>query len=150
MVIEAVTEIVRHILCDALGVIVIDVAGNSADEGNQHRACSRHACQGHRVFAEGKIAQPGQKFGQLVLPDHVIDDDFQRPRRGNAHGGFDEHGDKDDDQPPAIGPDEIEHETVHSFARCGNRITLSRIFRVWRCLVGGFLHIIKPLVILAG
>ena len=119
MMIEAMAEIVRHILGDALGVIIVNVAGDRADQRDDHRADRRHAGQRHRVLAERKIPQPRQKLRQLVLPDHVIEDDLQRPRRGDAHRRLDEHRDEDDDQPAAIRPDEFEHQAGHALGRAG-------------------------------
>ena len=97
MMIETLPEVVGHILCHALGVVIVNVAGDRADQGDQHSAARRHPGQGQRVLAVGEIAQPPQELGQLVLPDYVINDDLQRPGRGDAHGRFDEHGDEDDD-----------------------------------------------------
>ena len=113
MMIEPLAQIVRHILRDALGVIVVDVTRERADRRDDDHAERRDAGQRQRVFARGKIAQPGEKLRQLVMADHVIDDDLQRPRRGDAHGRLDEHRDENDDQPFAVRPDQFEDEAEH-------------------------------------
>ena len=119
MMVEALAQVVRHILADALGVVIVDVARDRADHRDEHCAGRRHAGQGHRVLAKREIPQPRQELRQLVLPDHVIEDDLQRPRRGDAHRGLDEHRDEDDDQPPAIRPDEFKHQAGHAPRRAG-------------------------------
>ena len=119
MMVEAMAQVVRHILGDALGVVIVNVARDRADQRNKHRAGRRHAGQRHGVLAERKIPQPPQKLRQLVLPDHVIENDLQRPRRGDAHRRLEEHRDEDDDQPSAIRPDEFEHQAGHALGRLG-------------------------------
>ena len=48
-----------------------------------------------------------------MVADDVIEDDLQRPRRGDAHGRLDQHRDEDDDQPFAIRLNEFENEMEH-------------------------------------
>ena len=58
MVVEALAKIVRDILRDALGVVVVDIARDRADRRDQHDAERGHAGQRERVLAGGKVAQP--------------------------------------------------------------------------------------------
>src|SRR4030095_7982471 len=55
---------------------------------------------------------------QLVFPVDVIEDDLERPGRGNTHGRLNQHGNEDHDQPFAVRLDESENELEHALGGC--------------------------------
>ena len=50
------------------------------------------------------------------MADHAVEHDLERPRPGEAHRRFDQHGDQDDREPAAVGAHEIHDEGSHAAA----------------------------------
>ena len=102
MVVSPHAKIVRDPLSHALGVIVRDVGGERAHQrddddhecgggGNLHFAAA-----GEHRFQD--VVQPRRKF---VAADYIIQNDLERPGRGQAHSGLHHHGAQDKEK---IGP----------------------------------------------
>src|SRR5437773_8288109 len=97
-------QIVRDPLSDALGVVVSDVRCCCANRGDQHRGgCSDYgyvhfACTAWRVRRQGR-REPSM---EMVTPDDVVQDDFERPRPSQTHQGLDDHGHKYDRESPTV------------------------------------------------
>ncbi len=117
MVIKPPTKIARDILRNTFGEVIVDVTRDRADGSDCDRRERGHARKGQSVFARGEVAQPGQEVRQLVLPDDVIEDDLERPGRGDAHRRLNQHRDEDHDQPFAVRLDDFENEPEHAFRR---------------------------------
>ena len=106
MMVGAQAEIVGHPLPDALGVVVVDVGGERSQHRDNDHGQRRQSgnLQLAAAFEHGPdhLIEP---MRQLVGANHVVDDDLERPRRGQAHRGFDHHGKQDDQQGAAVGSD---------------------------------------------
>ena len=100
-------QVVRDVLADALGVVVLDVARQGAERRDHDHHDPRHEGELHLVAAERDEAQAVEPFGRLVGADDVVEDDLQRPRRGQAHRRLDEHGDEDDHERARVGPQQL-------------------------------------------
>ena len=100
-------QVVRDVLADALGVVVLDVAREGAERRDDDHHDPGHEGELHLVGAERDDAQPVEPFRCLVRADDVVEDDLQRPRRGQAHRRLDEHGDEDEHERPPIGPQQL-------------------------------------------
>ena len=50
---------------------------------------------------------------QRVVPDDAVEDDLQRPGRGEAHRRLDEHRDENDREPAAVRAEQVAHEAAH-------------------------------------
>ena len=103
-------QVVRDVLADALGVVVLDVARQGAERRDDDDHDPRHEGELHLVAAERDDAQPVEPFGRLVGADDVVEDDLQRPRRGQAHRRLDEHGGEDDHERARVGPQQLADE----------------------------------------
>jgi hypothetical protein len=59
------------------------------------------------------VVRPRKPLGQPVIAERVVEDELQRPRCGEAHQRLDHHRGEHDDQPTAIGPDQLADERQH-------------------------------------
>ena len=79
-------QVVRNPLANALGVVVIDIAGQRSDQRDHHEGQCRQGgdMQLVTVLQHGpdNLVQPVR---QLMIANNVVDDDFQRPGTGQAH-----------------------------------------------------------------
>jgi hypothetical protein len=77
------------------------------------------------VAADPKVVRPRKPLGQPVIAERVVEDELQRPRCGKAHQRLDHHRGEHDDQPAAIGPDQLadqrQHRALHRRHHCGGR-----------------------------
>src|SRR4030081_419975 len=66
------------------------------------------------MLAEAAIfMRPVEPVRQMVIAERVVDDELEGPGRGKASADLDQHGDKHDRQPAAIGTKKIEHQACH-------------------------------------
>ena len=117
MMVGLQAQIVGHPLPYALGVVVVDIGGNRAQQGDDDG--SQRGQPGDLQFAAAlqhgpdHLIEPVRKF---VSADHVVDDDLERPGRRQAHGGLHHHGEQDDQQSAAIGSDQVADQAKHTVA----------------------------------
>src|SRR5882757_5859930 len=96
MLVHPHAEIMSNPLADAFGVVVVDVCCHGAcycDE-DEYQSCQRCDVKTMRIFSKWpyKVTQPRGKF---VIANDVVEDNFQRPRRGETHNGLKQHGKED-------------------------------------------------------
>ena len=104
MVVDPHAQVVRDLLADALGVVVVDVARDRAERRDAGPACPATAASSSLSPSSGMMRSACEPLRRLVRADDVVEDDLQRPRRGEAHRRLDEHGDEDDHERAAVGP----------------------------------------------
>ncbi len=101
--IGAHAQIVRHPLPDALGVIVVDVAGTGANQRNHDKS---QCCEARNLQLVAAVQQWAHEFvqavWQFVMIDDIVDDDLERPGIGQAHRRLDQHGRQNDQELAAV------------------------------------------------
>src|SRR5271156_42755 len=116
MLVGAHSQIVRHPLTYALGVIVVDVGRERADHRNQDCAEGRDGCDFHLAGAEptgrrrDKVIEPARK---MMRSDYIIESDFHRPRAGETHQRLEHHGDQYDEKGSPIRPNQLANQAQH-------------------------------------
>ena len=106
MVIHAHAQVVRDPLADVFGVVVVDVRRDGAydcdgDEGYRRDDGHVEAC-GVICHRADEMFEPG---AELVMAHDTVDDDLQRPWRGETHRRLEQHGKKDEQQGATVWPD---------------------------------------------
>ncbi len=102
VVVDLIAQVVRHPLGGALGEVVLDVARDRAEQGDQQRADGGDRGELQPVASQRRNVEVLKPCRWLVGADDVVEDDLQRPGSGDAHGRLHEHGDEDDEQPAAV------------------------------------------------
>ena len=108
MMVGAQAEIVCHPLPYAFRVVVVDIGGKSAQQGDDDG--SQRGYSGHLQFTAALEHGPDhliEPVRKLVSADHVVDDDLERPGSSEAHGCLHHHGEQDDQQGAAVGSDQV-------------------------------------------
>ena len=123
MVIGPHAEIVGDPLSHALGVVVRDVGSERPHQGDDHhhdrgRRCDLHlAAAGQNWFQD--IVEPR---GKLVAADNIVQNDFERPGRGQAHQRLHQHGKQNEEE---VGPVRPNKGAEQGDQREDSRICLS-------------------------
>ena len=106
VVVHAHAQVVGDPLAGALGVVVVDVGGECAEgrDDDVEAGCDERDMQAVAAF-EHVAEEPVKPGRDLVVADDVVEDDLERPGRGETHEGLDQHRHEDDGEGAAIGPD---------------------------------------------
>ena len=113
MVVDPHAQVVCDPLADALGEVVVDVRGERAERRNRHRDDRRDGGDPQTNAAWQQARCGGQPCRRLSHFDHVVEHDLERPRRRQAHRGFDGGGRQDQRDPEAVRPKERGDEVAH-------------------------------------
>ncbi len=65
---------------------------------------------------EAGAVRPFQPLRQMVRAERIVEHEFQRPRRGQRHQHFDQHGCEHDRQPASIRPQQVENQPLRKRA----------------------------------
>ncbi len=96
VMISAHAQIVGDPLADALGVVVVDVGGDGADDGDHDEGEGGKGGDVELVASLQHGAEQMMKPGsELVVADDVVEDDLQRPWGREAHRRFDQHAEEE-------------------------------------------------------
>ena len=117
MLVDADAQVVRHVLADAFGEIVVDIARDRADHGDDDGQHAGEKRDPQRVPPEPVLMRPFEGLRELVGAERVVQHELQRPRRGKAHQRLDQHRREHDCEPLAVGADELAHERHHRALR---------------------------------
>jgi hypothetical protein len=79
VVVDAHAQVVRDPLADALGIVVVDIARQRAEQCDDDDGGAGHRGKFHLVAAEIEEAQRVEPSGRLVATDDVVEDDLERP-----------------------------------------------------------------------
>src|SRR5271157_5013160 len=141
MMIGAHTQIVGHPLADALGVVVVNVGCDRAEYGNHDERQRRQSrnLQLRAAVQHGtcEMVEPGR---HLVAAYNIVDDDLQRPRARQAHGGFDQHGEQNDRKLAAVWTNQLANEANHSVISLFTRRKRRALVWEMRTSTNGFIH----------
>src|ERR1700733_7685823 len=108
------TEMVGYPLTDALGVVIVDVTCQRADRRNGKSTHRRQSRNLHfSAAAQHMLQRTGQPGRKTVAAHDVINNDFQRPRSGEAHRRLREHAEEYDRESPTVGAGEATDEADH-------------------------------------
>ena len=108
------TEIVGYPLTDALGVVIVDLACQRAESLQSQWHSSPPIRNVHfAAAAQHMLRRAGQPVWKMVAAHDVINDDFERPRSGEAHRRLREHADEYDCESPTVGAYEVTDQADH-------------------------------------
>ena len=116
VVVDPQPQVVGDVLADALGVVVVDVRRDRAEDGDDHDECRRHGGEAHLVIGDSRPDEVRDPVGHRMVADDAVENDLQGPRPGQAHRRLDQHRGQDDHEPAPIGPQQLADEPGHSGA----------------------------------
>ncbi len=111
--VDADSQVVGNPLADARRVVVVDVGRDRAEDCDRERRDAGEKRHAERVAADSVLVRPGEPRRELVLAERIVENELERPRRGEAHRDLDEHRHEYDEEPPMVRPKELQHEARH-------------------------------------
>ncbi len=106
MVVRTHAQIMSDPLAYALRVVVVDIGGTRADDGDSnegYRGNDSHM-KTRGVIGQRTYESP-EPWSELMVTDDIIEDDFERPWSRQAHHRLDQHAKEDEYQDVPIRPD---------------------------------------------